>query len=78
MSKTDTTPQEGEAWRNEKGAIRYVRSVDDYSVVYSRPAPAHPDWITTTIDEWSLWVERMNAKRVRRGGGVQSDWEYIT
>lgn len=74
-------PCEGEAWRNAKGAIRFVRSVEDggYSVIYSRPAPASPEWLTVSMVEWLGWVDSTNALRVRKASPVlDKDWEYIT
>ncbi len=78
IKETTARPREGEVWRNDMGAIREVRSVDEdgYSVTYSRPAPAHPDWRTVLMADWELWVESTNAVR-RRKAGQAKDWSYI-
>lgn len=79
MNET-TLPKDGEIWRNDIGAIREVRSVDDdgYSVTYSRPAPAHPDWRTVLMRDWLFWVESTNAVRRRKAGSVPTkDWGCI-
>lgn len=74
-------PRDGQVWRNDAGAVRHVRSVDDdgYSVTYSRPAPAHPDWVTVLMPDWMLWVEGTHAVCHKKAGAMpDKDWGYIT
>lgn len=75
-----TPPKPGEIWQARSGATRHVRSVDEdgYSVVYSRPAPAHPDWQTVLMEDWLNWVEIMGATRRRKAGAAEAkDWGYM-
>lgn len=75
-----TLPKPGEKWRNSMGAIREVRDVDEdgYSVCYSRPAPAYPDWKTELMVNWLLWVEKTGARRIRKASAAEpKDWSYV-
>lgn len=81
QNETTGWPKEGEVWRNEAGARRYVRDVDDdgYCVTYSRPAPAHPDFITVLMNDWLTWVEATHAVRIRKAtASTPKDWAYVT
>ena len=73
-------PREGQAWRNRKGAVRFVRHVeDDYSVTYSRPAPALPHWETVSMASWVKWVADTGAVVTRKATDViPKDWSYLT
>jgi hypothetical protein len=73
-------PKPGESWRNDMGAIRHVRSVDDdgYSVTYSRPAPAPVDWRTVLMRDWLTWVSSTNAVLTRKAATAEDkDWSYV-
>ena len=79
--RPETTPRPGQIWRNDVGAVRHVRAVDDdgYSVTYSRPAPAHPDWLTVRMTDWHLWAEGTNATCRRKAAAAEDkDWGYAT
>lgn len=83
QGKSDTTrvgPKEGETWRNEKGAVRVVRGVDDDDVVtYSRAADGHHEWRSIMVRDWCLWVEGTNAVLSRRApkGAPNKEWGYV-
>jgi hypothetical protein len=73
------TPREGETWVNAKGAIRHVRDVDESTVVYSRPRPARPDWVTIRLSDWKIWVENTNAvRKVKAQKVIDKGWGYRT
>ncbi len=73
-------PKEGEIWRNDRGAQRFVRSVEDnYSVTYSRPADHHRDWLTVPLRDWVIWAETSNASRLRKAPQVpDKEWAYAS
>lgn len=76
---TAILPKAGELWQNKKGAVRYVRHVDDdgYAVTYNRPAPAPVDWLTVLTRDWQQWVESTQAVKLRKAATVEDkDWSY--
>lgn len=65
---TTNLPRTDEVWRARNGTTRTVVGVgeDGYWVMYSRPAPAPVEAVTTSGRKWNEWVEREGATRIKK------------